>query len=467
MIRMESMGPDGKDAEESLVVEAAVDDAAAEVETASGDVTEVDTGIDDAVEAKGELDEVTELVQEAVDDGDGLSPREAAHVEARLERVMSLLGTTAKKQGLAFRRESFGGTHSRLAATKMRLEDLKEFGQGIWEAIKRGWEWLKDAVKTIYAGLTKNSKMIIQRFEDLQGRLDKLNGDVQTKDSKQKTGAAYFSIENKTDLETIKKILDIAGKIPLMVAGVSAGLDRTKTQSVKYLKEIAGSITVQGPGGIGETITGKTFGQKEGSTIEETVPLVLPFVTSVMTLGGCGTELKSDIKELEDVTKHKFFGHFGKNKSYHLESMTQTINGNPETTYKVSISDLNDKVASDFEAFKKEGLQTLINLGQKHSDGLEDIGKLSEVTLKAIDTGLGAMEEAKKSEAELLKAKDEGKAAVKAAQDAAKSFSKSLLNVSGAAKTILSNMPKQYFDTIKTLGDLINSGIGNLEVKKK
>ena len=211
VFRMESEGAGAINeatAENTLAAEVGAAEAAEEVESATGDVTEVVTGIENATEASDELGAVQGSLEEAVESGEGVSPREAEHIQARLERVAGLLGTTTTEMGLTFRRESFGGSNSRLAATKMRLEFVKEWGKKIWELIKRAWEWVKSTVSKLLETITGSAERLEERLKALQQQVAEAQKAGKTIGTdKIKKSASVFSIDGTTSGETIKKFL--------------------------------------------------------------------------------------------------------------------------------------------------------------------------------------------------------------------------------------------------------------------
>lgn len=211
VFRMESMeaAAEGEvSAENTLAAEVGVSEAADQVESATGDVTEVATGIENASEAAGELGEIQGSLEEAVESGEGVSPREAEHIQARLERVAGLLGTTVGDMGLSFRKESFGGKESRLAATKMRLEFVKEWGKKIWGMIVKAWEWVKAAVGRLLESITGSAERLESRLKDLEKQVVSAKNDGKTVSTEEvKKSAALFSIGGTTSAETIKKFL--------------------------------------------------------------------------------------------------------------------------------------------------------------------------------------------------------------------------------------------------------------------
>lgn len=219
------------DATEVLAQQAELDQGVDEVQSASGDVTDVETGIENALEATGELQSIQGSLQEAVDENEGITPREAEHINVRIERVASLLGVTAQDMGLVFRKESFGGKTGRLAATKYKLEETKAWYKKVWEAIKRGWEMLKEGLKSLWSGLTKNAEMIEKRLKLLQGQIATMKTkNAEKKNSSVKYEAKKFSINGETNLASIEGLVKNAIDSDEWARGVVSIISPSETE---------------------------------------------------------------------------------------------------------------------------------------------------------------------------------------------------------------------------------------------
>lgn len=483
MVRMMGVG-DRSDAtpEKALENEVRVREDAEEVQSATGDVTELDTGIDNALKAREELESVTATVEEAVADGDGISPRESASINARLERIASLLGTTASAQGVTFRRESFGGSYSRLAATRMRLESLKEFGQDIWKAILSGWNWLKDAVNSMILSVTKSAEGIVKRFEGLQARLDAMTGDLKEKDSKLKTGAKWFSVDNTTSEVTIRQIIDT-------VAGSQAYLSKLKDTSGRVVEDANKFLKEH-----------YSFKQGKESDAAGAV-LVADKGKWAKTLGGVYADVFSGVTPItpDKMGKKKAhndakgYGVWGGNKTFYFaaEDYSSNVNkytkddgklgsdilGEDSKTSKnvvvgvLEFSDAYEKTADDYAFFTKEKLSELCKYGLEKAELLKNFSDYATNVDKIVDTQIAGIEEIKKAEVELAKNSTAtggtDKAAIAAAKEAKSMAAAILTKLGQSSKTVCTKLPGQFSGSLLALGDVINAGIANLKVEKK
>ena len=394
VFRMESEGAGNVEevtADSTLAAEVGVAEANEEVQSATGDVTEVMTGIENATEASDELADVQGSLEEAVESGEGVSPREAEHLQARLEGIANLLGTTTENMGVSFRRESFGGTNSRLAATKMRLEFIKGWGAKIWELIKKAWEWVKTTVSNLLTAVTGSAERLEERLKGLQSQVaDAKKAGKTIGTSKIKKSASVFSIDGTTSAGTVEKFLQngaayaaIIGDVAKLVApGTKENAGVTAEDVQAHAKAVAGQFdkgvtasnlpkgSPEGARGLillpgnkaviaapkksksGETeieVEEVTVGQASEKAAEDYAPLTFEEMNKVLTvaIGGVG-----DLKKFQKVQKD-------------LDAVTKANISHAEAMIKHSTSAMTK--AADDEATKEAYAKGGQALKAKHS----------------------------------------------------------------------------------------------------
>lgn len=429
LFRMENMdaAAAGGDADESLAINADASQAVEEVESATGDVTEVDTGIENAQAAQGELGEVTDLVEEAVQDGDGLSPREAAHVEARLEHIASLLGTTAAGMGLTFRRESFGGTASRLAATKMRLEAMKEWGSKIWEAIKKGWQWLKDAIANLISKITGNLGAVEKRLKDLKGRAEAIDNGAKAKKDKLSVGAKLFSVGGEISKATIEKVLVDSYTATAMITAFNKNCAPEKLFSVQptALAALVRSCISEG---VDTKITTLPKGNADGSV---------------------------------------GYGNLPNNTTLIFWEEKKTVGGEQTAVPKVSFGPANEKTAEDYSAFSKADLISIADDAIVLVGELKAMGKIQKEVEALVTVNIRFCEDRMKAAGNIVKKseeKDEDKTKVQEKTDGNVA---AIQGFAAIVRTVASTIPTLGFKAAMGAGDLIEAGVNNMKAEEK
>ena len=427
IMRMESEAGEalqGAGTEEQLAITAEAAEGAQEVESASDDVTEVETGIENAIEAGGELNDIEGTLEEAAAE-DGVSPREAEHIQARLEHVARLLGTTVPNMGLTMRREAFGGAAARVAATKMRLEGVKEWGKKIWEALKKGWEWLKDAVKNFFTRLTKSAEGLVNRLKALQARVNTMAAKkTDTKKSEVSAGAKVFSVEGKTDLNTIKLIL-----------GNTENIGDLMVKCASVLKAEANGGFKNGSVDLVKNILVKANGTKPSSLPKEAPDKA---IASLRTSNG---------KALIVVPK------------------TESAGAKEFESFELKEIEVDDKISDSYKAIEVADLKALCTEALELAKGLVRFKKDEADMTASIDANIKYCQEqgrikmnrADREEADKRDdARDEVQLAL-AAQKVAQSVTKLLTNV----------VPTLAFKVIYAAADVVDGNLANLEEKDK
>lgn len=427
IMRMESEAGEalqGAGTEEQLAITAEAAEGAQEVESASGDVTEVETGIENAIEAGEELNDIEGTLEEAAAE-DGVSPREAEHIQARLEHVARLLGTTVPNMGLTMRREAFGGAAARVAATKMRLEGVKEWGKKIWEALKKGWEWLKDAVKNFFTRLTKSADGLVNRLKALQARVNSMAAKkTDTKKSEVSAGAKVFSVEGKTDINTIKLILENVSHTETLMGQCAATLKAEVNGAFK-----AGSVDL-----VKDLIV-KAKGAKPTSLPKEAPEKA---IASLRTSNG---------KALVVVPK------------------TESAGAKEFESFELKEIEVDDKLADSYKALEMAELKGLCTAALEMAKVLVKYKKDEADLISSIDANIKYCQEQgrismnkadRANEDKRDDARDEVQLAL-AGQKVAQSVTKLLVNV----------VPTLAFKVIYAAADVVDGNLANLEEKDK
>ena len=186
--------------------------------------------VEEAVEVSEALDEYQEALESIAGSG-GLDRNGAMILQIGLEQLCARVGIEPSKISMPSM-ESFGGTTSRVKATSLALESVKETAANVWkaivEAIKRAGEWLKNFWKT----LTDSNHRLKARAEKVKAAAASATGD------------ASGEIENGS----LANKLHVNGKVEKGFAtdfGVFAGVVGTMAGKVvpgvvNYSKEVVG-----------------------------------------------------------------------------------------------------------------------------------------------------------------------------------------------------------------------------------
>ena len=427
VFRMESEGAGNVGevtADSTLAAEAGVTEAAEQVESATGDVTEVVTGIENASEASEELSSVQDSLEEAVESGEGVSPREAEHIQARLERVASLLGTTTTDMGLTFRRESFGGSNSRLAATKMRLEFVKEWGKKIWELIQKAWEWVKGVTAKLLESISGSADRLQERLKALQAQVLAAQSKGRTIGTdKIKSKAGVFSIDGVTSADTIKKFVSLTDEYNVVVHNV------TKLMAPASIEKIAktGDLKEHSKTIVDAFTKGPMVGTLPKSAGERAIgALLLPNNKAVVSTP---VAVKSGEEEIEIL--------------------------------ELSIAQANEKSAEEYSPLSFDEMKTILSSALDSVSSLADYQKVKKELDAITKANISYAETMAKAASSIDQKNSEDDAGKKTAAATAAKV-KALHDMSVKAISIsVKNLPSASFTILAAVGDVVAASLSS------
>lgn len=198
-----------EDLQEQLDTAITVADETAEIQQDDNDIGTEVTAIADAVEEGISLEEHAEIVADAIEDGEGLTPEHAETLSIAVESIRNRLGMGGFDR-LVPAAESFGNVDSRLYSTKLVGEGIKETIQNIWKAIKsmaiRVWE----RIKLFVAKITGSTKMLVSQVASLKERARKMPTSAKPKNKTIKASglARDIAVKSKADAKTFAQIYD-------------------------------------------------------------------------------------------------------------------------------------------------------------------------------------------------------------------------------------------------------------------
>ena len=225
VLEMENDQPDNVE----VLKEVDAAEVAAEVEVGSSelndDASEVEDyseGIDTSIDAAGELDEVHDQLAESVENGEGASEETAKMTEIAVEAICAKVGIYFDKGRVVPAMESFGSANSRLHATKLAMEGIKEQVVRIWKAVKEAFVKVWEIAKGFYKTLVDNRSRLEKYLVGLKENAKKADG--APKSEKITAGAKAFAIGSSTSgedygaknvisiLEDTIKLCDVANR---------------------------------------------------------------------------------------------------------------------------------------------------------------------------------------------------------------------------------------------------------------
>lgn len=130
-------------------VPAEVEADAAELTEQAGEVEDLVTAVEEAEQDAETLGRMAEVMEESADKGEGLDETAAEIAEVAVEAICGRLGIRTHGRAMPAL-ESFGSRSSRVSATRISVEGIKEWITTTWEAIKKAFKDMWTKVKTFF-----------------------------------------------------------------------------------------------------------------------------------------------------------------------------------------------------------------------------------------------------------------------------------------------------------------------------
>jgi hypothetical protein len=135
----------------------APDQEIADATQIAAELDAIDGAIEEGVDTADTLGEVAAPLQEAVDSGEGIPAPAAESLRILVSHMTSRIGVPVRTKTFAM--ESFKGKQTRLQATQIALEGIKETAQRIWaqivEAFNKAIDWIKSFFAKLFDGAVK------------------------------------------------------------------------------------------------------------------------------------------------------------------------------------------------------------------------------------------------------------------------------------------------------------------------
>ncbi len=126
---------------------AEVAESVSDISDSLDDIEEMNDAIDSAETDVATLDKIQEAMGESVEKGEGLDETAAEIAEIAIESICARLRIEKRVMPAM---ESFGSANSRIVATKIAMEGVKEIAERVWKAIKEAFQKVWDFIVEFY-----------------------------------------------------------------------------------------------------------------------------------------------------------------------------------------------------------------------------------------------------------------------------------------------------------------------------
>lgn len=198
--------------------------ALADAGEVQADINEAEGVVDQAIEDSETLETVASQLESREQSG-GATPEEAEMAEITVESICNRLGIARNPMQSM---ESFSSRSSRVRATRLSVEGIREVGDTIWKYIVKIYKKIKEWVLKAWDYLFDARTKLLARAKALEARLEKVEGTP--KESVIQGGFIKDLMvgNNFTGVENTKTALDAAVKKVKAAAAVRVGDMATK-----------------------------------------------------------------------------------------------------------------------------------------------------------------------------------------------------------------------------------------------
>lgn len=418
---------------------AQVEAGSAQVSEQAGEIDDLQAAIEDATDGAETLGQVEGVLEKTAETGDGVDETAAEVAEIAVESICNRLGIRGKRVFPAL--ESFGSRNTRLSATKVALETVKETIIRIWEAIRAAITRVLERIKSFFIGLIKSTAQLGKHIEDLMERSKKFSETAKPdrEELDNKSLAKTFSLAKKADLSTAKQLVVNANKV----------LDETVKLTGHSENFSNAIIRITGRLEDGQDLA------KAKQSFEANIASVLNSLGKVAAASGD----KAGEKTEEFIT---YYGPFVGTRVIAYKKKTVTTGTDSEDQIAISVTTYDAIEADKIGALKRDEIYELLKEGLslvdsllKHEKAQGAKGKVSERLRKVADEILS---DAKKSS-------DDDKSGEK--DRILKQVQRDVNGVNGILTSLSVDFPSIVFYTAKGIADYATASMSNLKVPNK
>lgn len=435
-----------------------VEAGAAESAEVEHSVSDIDTGISDAGEAADGLAEVQGEVADAVASGDGLSEREARLAEMAVEGYCKMVGINARKERLFPSMENFGGRHSKLAATRIVLENVGETLKRIWEAIKAAVARVIEWIKSFFNGMLKNVDQLAKHIANLEKRVDEISSSAKPKNSSFSTGAKTFCIDGTAKFDHLKTIVKNSVGFLSAVGGINDGVKKLMHDAF-YSDAAGGDATYTNKNGVSGTVMGI---DEDGHGI--THKYLNNFVEDTSKkLSAAGDNPK--LKDLKAADKEKLIA-FGPLPDGMVICIRKS-EGDDKQKVTVKLERNESPSANSIEAPSKAQMQSALKDVKGPLDELKKFDRTSKSAQKTLEEMMAHANKMSKMVGDAAAAQKTDKTESDSAREGVEKKNKEFTDQINTMKSISVDAPAMAFKAIKGVADYVAAGVSNMKVDSK
>ena len=158
-----------------------VADVQVEVDAEIAEAADSAEAIEEGMGAADQLDQVEEVVADAVENGEGLDPVAAESLRIAVEAICARIGANPKAMYSLYATENFQSASSRKANSKIALESVGEFLKDLWKKIKAAMSRLWEKVKGFWDKHLSSLGRVKKALESMKRAVGESSGKLKDK----------------------------------------------------------------------------------------------------------------------------------------------------------------------------------------------------------------------------------------------------------------------------------------------
>lgn len=363
--------------------------ALADAGEVQADINEAEGVVDQAIEDSETLETVASQLESREQSG-GATPEEAEMAEITVESICNRLGIARNPMQSM---ESFSSRSSRVRATRLSVEGIREVGDTIWKYIVKIYKKIKEWVLKAWDYLFDARTKLLRRAKALEARVEKVEGTPKEsviqggfiKDLM--VGTAFKGVANtdKALGEAVKKVKDAAavrvGDMAAAIAdaagtGAANSTDRIIDVVQKEVDKLAGAVSTKG---VGADVVSKSKSSKEYKVMFAPLGGEVPVVTIPESGAAKGIDLLKLYKKAK-VTTEKSYDKVNENFKAPVLKETEMIGAVGKVI--AALEEMED-VKKDVNKFRDElekAIKKLDSVGQAPTkdDSSKEVNKVAK-----------------------------------------------------------------------------------------
>lgn len=370
--------------------------ALADAGEVQADINEAEGVVDQAIEDSETLETVASQLESREQSG-GATPEEAEMAEITVESICNRLGIARNPMQSM---ESFSSRSSRVRATRLSVEGIREVGDTIWKYIVKIYKKIKEWVLKAWDYLFDARTKLLRRAKALEARVDKIEGTpkesvIQGNFTQTLTvGNAFGGVQKtgnlKANVDKINKVAEIriGDGISKVIDDINKGAADAKDLGAavdKSLDEVMGPLSKDVKGSVAKAKSNKDYETVFEAPLGNDIPVI---ISTVPAEGATQKEMYKALQKVKvDVVKQteKF------NKDFKAPVLSENDMSKALTDVISALEDLEDtnKNIGKFRTELDKAIKKLESVGQSPTNSKET--KETNKEVKDIMKAVGAI----------------------------------------------------------------------------